>query len=79
MMNSIPPKYSVCQEVGYIKGKSAIYMARTYQKRTRNYDGQHFWARGNFLLTVARDERVIRNYIRNQERVGRQIDQLNLM
>src|SRR5690606_27520283 len=79
MLISIPPKYSVSQVVGYIKGKSAIHIARVYQERTRNYVGQHFWARGYFVLTVGRDEQVIREYIRNQERVDRQIDQLNLM
>lgn len=79
MMISIPPKYSVSQVVGYIKGKSAIHIARVYQERTRNYGGQHFWARGYFVSTVGRDEQVIREYIRNQERVDRQIDQLNLM
>lgn len=79
MMISIPPKYSVSQVVGYIKGKSAIHIARVYQERSRNYVGQHFWARGYFVSTVGRDEQVIREYIRNQERVDRQIDQLNLM
>lgn len=79
MMISIPPKYSVSQVVGYIKGKSAIHIARVYQERSRNYGGQHFWARGYFVSTVGRDEQVIREYIRNQERVDRQIDQLNLM
>ena len=68
MMLSIPPKYSVAQVVGYIKGKSAIHIARTYMERKRNYIGQHFWARGYFVSTVGRDEEVIRNYIRHQER-----------
>lgn len=55
MMISIPPKYSVSQVVGYIKGKSAIHIARVYQERSRNYGGQHFWARGYFVSTVGRD------------------------
>jgi putative transposase len=79
MMLSIPPKYSVAQVVGYIKGKSAIHIARTYMERKRNYIGQHFWARGYFVSTVGRDEEVIRNYIRHQEREDHRIDQLNLM
>ena len=79
MMVSIPPKYSVAQVVGYIKGKSAIHIARTYMERRRNYVGQNFWARGYFVSTVGRDEAVIRNYIRHQEREDRRIDQLNLM
>ena len=68
MMISIPPKYAVSQVVGFIKGKSAIHIARTYIGRKRNYVGQHFcWARGYFASTVGRDERVIRDYIRHQE------------
>jgi putative transposase len=46
MLIAIPPKYSVAQVVGFIKGKSAIHIARTYLGRRRNYRGQHFWARG---------------------------------
>lgn len=79
MMISIPPKYAVSQVVGYIKGKSAIQIARRYQGRERNYVGQHFWARGYFASTVGRDEQVIREYIRHQEREDRRQDQLKLM
>ena len=79
MMVSIPPKYSVSQVVGFIKGKSAIHIARTYMERKRNYVGQHFWARGYFVSTVGRDETVIREYIRNQEKEDRRIDQLELI
>ena len=64
---SIPPKYAVSQVVGYIKGKSAIHLARIYAERERNFVGQHFWARGFFVNTAGRDEEVIRAYIRNQE------------
>nr|MCH9691210.1 IS200/IS605 family transposase [Gammaproteobacteria bacterium] len=71
MMISIPPKYSVAQVIGYIKGKSAIHIARVYMERRRNYVGQHFWARGYFASTVGRDEQVIREYIRNQEKEDR--------
>ena len=79
MMISIPPKYAVSQVVGFIKGKSAIHIARTYAGRKRNYVGQHFWARGYFASTVGRDEKVIREYIRHQEAEDRRVDQLNLM
>ena len=79
MMLSVPPKYAVSQVVGYIKGKSAIHVARTYLGRQRNYAGQHFWARGYFVSTVGRDEQVIREYIRHQEREDRRIDQLTLV
>ena len=54
MMISIPPKYSVAQVIGYIKGKSAIHLARVYGERKRNFVGQHFWARGYFVSTVGR-------------------------
>jgi putative transposase len=56
MLLSIPPKYAVSQVVGYIKGKSAIHLARVYGERKRNFVGQHFWARGFFVNTVGRDE-----------------------
>ncbi|MBL7405296.1 IS200/IS605-like element ISMex34 family transposase, partial [Escherichia coli] len=67
MMIAIPPKYAVSQVIGYIKGKSAIHLARVYGERRRNFVGQHFWARGYFVSTVGRDEAVIRAYIKQQE------------
>jgi putative transposase len=79
MMLSIPPKYAVSQVVGFIKGKSAVHIARTYLGQKRNYVGHHFWARGYFVSTVGRDEQVIREYIRHQEAEDRRIDQLKLM
>jgi len=79
MMISIPPKYAAAQVVGYLKGKSAIHIARVHAGRRRNFAGQHFWARGYFASTVGRDEQTIREYIRNQEAEDRRIDQLNLM
>ena len=79
MMLSIPPKYAVAQVVGYIKGKSAIHIARTFTERKRNFVGQHFWARGYFVSTVGRDEAVIREYIRHQEVEDRRMDQLRLL
>jgi putative transposase len=79
MMIAIPPKYAVSQEVGFIKGKSAIHLARVYGERRRNFVGQHFWARGYFVSTVGRDEAVIRAYIRNQEREDQRLEQMNLL
>ncbi|MRG98611.1 IS200/IS605 family transposase [Polyangium spumosum] len=79
MMLSIPPKYAVSQVVGYIKGKSAIHIARTFLERKRNFVGQHFGARGYFVSTVGRDEAVIREYIRNQEAEDRRVEQLRLL
>ena len=78
MMIAIPPKYAVSQVVGFIKGKSAIYLARVYGERKRNFVGQHFWARGYFVSTVGRDEAVIRAYIQQQEQEDKRLDQLNL-
>ena len=78
MLISIPPKYAVSQVVGFIKGKSAIHIARTFMERKRNFVGQHFWARGYFVSTVGRDEAVIREYIRRQEEEDKRLDQLKL-
>ena len=78
MMLSIPPKHAVSQVVGFIKGKSAIHLARVYGERKRNFMGQHFWARGFFVSTVGRDEEAIRAYIRDQEKEDQRPGQLNL-
>ena len=78
MLIAIPPKYAVSQVIGFIKGKSAIHLARVYSERKRNFVGQHFWARGYFVSTVGRDEAVIREYIRRQEAEDIRLDQLGL-
>ena len=78
MLLSIPPKYAVAQVVGFIKGKSAIHIAREFAGRKRNFVGQKFWARGYFVSTVGRDETVIREYIRSQEREDLRLEQLEL-
>jgi len=75
---SIPPKYSVSQVVGFIKGKSAISIARNCMGRRKNFTGQKFWARGYHVSTVGYDEEVVRDYIRHQEDEDRRIDQLEL-
>ena len=76
MMIAIPPKYAVSQVVGFIKGKSAIHLARSYAERSRNFVGQHFWARGYFVSTVGRDEEPSREYIRHQEEEDKRLDQM---
>ena len=76
MMLSIPPKYSVAQVVGFIKGKSAIAIARQFMGRKQNFSGQSFWARGYFVSTVGRDEQMIRQYIRNQEKEDQRTERL---
>jgi len=78
MLISIPPKYAVAQVIGYIKGKSAIHIARNYLGHRRNFTGQHFWARGYHVSTVGRDEQVVREYIKAQEKEDRRLEQLNL-
>ena len=78
MLIAIPPKHAVAQVIGFIKGKSAIHLARVHGERKRNFVGQHFWARGYFVSTVGRDERVIREYIRKQEQEDARLDQLGL-
>jgi len=79
IMISIPPEYAVSQVVGFIKGESAIHIARTYIGRKKNFVGQHFWARGYFASTVGRDEQVIRDYIRHQEAEDCRVDQMQLV
>jgi putative transposase len=78
MLLSIPPKYAVSHVVGLIKGKSAIHLARVYGENKRNFVGQHFWARGFFVSTVGRDEKVIRAYITRQDAEDMRLDQLAL-
>jgi putative transposase len=78
MLIKVPPKYAVSQVVGYLKGKSAIQIARTYHGRKRNYTGQHFWARGYFVSTVGADEETVREYIQKQEQEDRRLGQLDL-
>jgi len=78
MLLLIPPKYSVSHVVGYMKGKSAIYIARNYLGQKKNYNGMQFWARGYFVSTVGADEAMVRAYIRDQEKEDQRIEQLNL-
>jgi len=78
MCISIPPKYAVAQVVGFIKGKSAIYIARNFGGRQRNFLGENFWARGYYVSTVGRDEEVIKAYIKNQEAEDQKLDQMKL-
>ena len=78
MMIGIPPKYAVAQVIGYIKGKSAIHLARVYGGRKQNFVGQHFWARGYYVSTVGRDEEAVRKYIREQDEEDKRLDQMGL-
>ncbi len=78
MLISIPPKYAISQVIGYIKGKSAIHIARTFGGRQKNFTGEHFWARGYYVSTVGIDEAALRRYIQQQEDEDRRLDQLHL-
>jgi putative transposase len=78
MCISIPPKYAVSNVMGYIKGKSAIQIARRWGGRQRNFTGENFWARGFFVSTVGLDEAIIRSYIRNQEKEDERYEQLRI-
>ena len=77
MMIEIPPKYSVAHVVGFIKGKSSIYIARYYQNR-KNVRGHGFWARGYYVNTVGRDEEQVRKYIKHQQDEEERLNQLGL-
>ena len=78
MLISIPPKLSVSQVVGFVKGKSAIQIARVYLGKRKNFTGQNFWAMGYFVSTVGMNEETIRAYIRAQEKEDHRLDQMNL-
>jgi len=78
MFISIPPKYAVAQVVGFIKGKSAIHIARTYGGRKKNFVGEHFWARGYYVSTAGKDEQAVRDYIKKQEKEEERLEQLNI-
>ena len=79
MLLSIPPKLPVSSVVGFIKGKSAIYIARNFMGKRRNFVGESFWARGFYVTTVGLDEEVVRNYIKHQEKEDQRVDQLQLL
>jgi putative transposase len=79
MLVRIPPKYAVAAIVGYLKGKSAIPIARTSRGKERNFTGEHFWARGYFVSSVGADEQTVRAYLRNQEEEDIRLDQLKLL
>ena len=74
----IPPKVSVANTVGFLKGKSAIRIHREYLGRQRNFTGYHFWARGYCVSTVGVEEEVIRDYIRKQEADEKKQEKLEL-
>ena len=76
---AIPPKYSVSQVVVFIKGISAIAIARNFMGRKKNFTGQQFWARGYYVSTVDRNEEAIRQCIQQQEKEDQRLEQLTLL
>ena len=78
MCVSVPPKYALSNVIGYIKGKSAISIARNFSGKRRNFTGENFWARGYYVSTVGLDEDSVRQYIRNQEAEDERLEQLNI-
>jgi putative transposase len=72
MLIRIPPKYAVAEVIGYMKGKSAIAVARQFGGRKKNFNGERFWARGYAVSTVGFEEKQIRNYIANQQQLDGQ-------
>ena len=79
MLLRVPPKHSVSNVMGFIKGKSAIHIARVYAGRRRNFVGQHFWARGYWVSTVGKNEAAVRQYIQDQEKEDKRLEQLELV
>ena len=79
MLLSVPPKYALSQVVGFLKGKSAIHIARQFYGKKKNFVGMNFWARGYFVSTVGLDEETIKKYIQHQEKEDQRIDQMNFL
>lgn len=77
MLIAIPPKYSVAHIVGFLKGKTALYVANRYARK-RKYKGYHFWARGYYVSTTGFNEQVVRRYIQNQEKQDKASDYADL-
>jgi putative transposase len=77
MVISIPPKYAVAQVIGFMKGKSAIWVARMCGHK-KNFTGQNFWARGYCVSTIGLDDETVREYVKRQEDEDRKLDQLKM-
>ena len=78
MLISIPPKYSVAQIMGYLKGKSSLMIFEKYANLKYKYGNRHFWCRGYYVDTVGRNKKVIEQYIRNQLRQDYDEEQLSI-
>jgi len=74
---SIPPKYAVAQVIGYMKGKSAIWVARVCGRK-KNFTGQNFWARGYCVSTIGLDDETVREYVKRQTEEDKKLDQFKM-
>ena len=79
MLVSIPPKYSVSQIMGYLKGKSSLMIFEKYANMKYKYGNRHFWCRGYYVDTVGRNKKVIAEYIRNQLQEDISNDQMTMV
>ena len=79
MLVSIPPKYSVAQIMGYLKGKSSLMIFEKYANMKHKYGNRHFWCRGYYVDTVGRNKKAIAEYIRNQLQEDISYDQMSLV
>lgn len=79
MLVSIPPKYSVSQIMGYLKGKSSLMIFEKYANMKYKYGNRHFWCRGYYVDTVGRNKKVIAEYIRNQLQEDISYDQMTMV
>ncbi len=79
MLVSIPPKYSVSQIMGYLKGKSSLMIFEKYANMKYKYGNRHFWCRGYYVDTVGRNKKAIAEYIRNQLQEDVSYDQMSLV
>jgi putative transposase len=78
MLIAIPPQYAVAHVIGFIKGKSAIWVARMCGRK-KNFTGQNLWARGYCVSTAGLDEEKIREYIKRQEDEDKKLDQMTML
>ena len=79
MLVSIPPKYSVSQIMGYLKGKESLMIFEKYANMKYKYGNRHFWCRGYYVDTVGRNKKAIAEYIRNQLQEDISYDQMSLV
>ena len=79
MLLSIPPKYSVSQIMGYLKGKSSLMIFEKYANMKYKYGNRHFWCRGYYVDTVGRNKKAIEQYIRNQLKEDNEAEQLSII